>query len=371
MKKVYLIITAVLLAVFVAGCDNFVKPVEGEKPELIWENGRAMIDLNIGLNVGKSRALHDTLAQAGTDFYEVIFVDGTDISRTNWRDGIKIPKLRISLGATPGTGINYDSAGGAGHGYAYIFAGRYSDKTLLGVGKLKDVEVSGALQGNTTINSATTKVIFEVTALENDVNLNWAGYPATTPTAKSFSYTLFAPYKMTIEGVDFPAYQMPLGATTTATFSLSNAAALATAGLDTVAKVANPYTFAGGYKPYISPEDDIKPASIASITTGAAVVADYSLLSAGIPLNITLPAAGSDTGVCLSWIDIPVYLYDSTPVGPGLLAGIGPETWHFRGGLNNKIVDMGYDQMSLGGAILLHVGDLDGGAGSKEIEAGF
>lgn len=371
MKKAFLVVTAVLLALVVVSCDNFVKPADGEKPQVYYDkDGRASIDLTVGLNVGNARALHDTLAQAGSDFFEVIFVSSTGrVSRTNWRDGLKVAKLRIDLGATPATGIDYDNSGSAGKGYAYIFAGRYSDKTLLGVGKISRVEQSDGSDNGTVIDTDSMKVYFEVTALESDVNVY---LPTSAPgTPKSFAIDPPADFSVTdlyIDEIPFTVYQIKVNATTNATFNLTNITNIQTLGLDDAIMVAG--AFAGGYKPYIAPEDDIKPVGLDNFT---ATVTAGSKLAWPIPLAIT---AGPDEyngepGLCLIYIDIPVYLYNNLAItNANFVAGLPPVTWHFKGGLNNKMLDMGHNDMSLGGAIVICVGDLDGGPNSKEIIVG-
>ena len=144
MKKACLIVTIILLAVLMAGCENFSDQKEaGSNVVGYTEDGRAIVELELGTSSNdNSRALHKLVAQAIADYYEVIFVDtgdtaatpprGKKIYRIAWREG-NVAKLAVPAGVT------YDNTTADNHGYAYIFAGRFSDKTLLGLGTIASV----------------------------------------------------------------------------------------------------------------------------------------------------------------------------------------------------------------------------------------
>jgi len=347
MKKVFLIVTAVLLVMMLAGCDGVDQPsnVVGYT-----DDGRAIVELELGLGLGKSaRALHSTLAQAGSDFYEVIFVDSANkIYRTNWREG-KVARLQVGT-------CDYDNTGDTDKGFAYVFAGRYSDKTLLGVGQLKSTD--------TNISSSTTKVDFEIEPLETDIydtpaavaKINAATGSTLTSTNTGFKYTSVSTQPVTIEGKTAYAFEV-LTTPTTATLDLLTS--LTPELYDAFLPTGTP---TGGQKAYIWNEGDVKPTVLTSVGV------DFDPTTAEVEFTIT-PASGADDGLCLIYFEVPLKLYNG---GGQELGGQAAITWYYKGGLNNKLIDMGHSQMSLGGAILLATGTaMAAGPGSIEIGAEY
>jgi len=181
---------------------------------------------------------------------------------------------------------------------------------------------------------------------------------------------------ITVNEKKVPVFLIDAAKVTTAEFGIE---AFATTGLESVIIAAVTETTTTNFVrtlPYI-PEDDKKPIELDSVIITTGVVADTpvsfpieitmtpktTIAGSGTPLDpyVTVP---SDPGLAKIYFNIPVYLFDNSPAA----AGSAPVTWYFRGGLNNTLVDFGYANMSLGGAIIIGVGDiLAGGAGSKEI----
>jgi len=390
MKKMIFAAVVVLLAVLVAGCDGFAPPEVAPSNVVGYtDDGRAIVELDLGFSGGGAKALHALVGEAAADYYEVIFNDGTNIYRTNWRDG-RVAKLRVPANVN----VYYDNLGThttpAINGYAYIIAGRYSDKTLLGIGEVKEVlEADGTvITPAKTITADATRVNFEITALETDINptMSSAGPPAVTFAWGGFQLTGTVPpgtppseSSITIISVDekgIPAFYVDDVNPTRATFTIKPAgAALTTVAL----KIANATAVKGFSSPYVWSEGQATLTKLAtrnSITgvavgTGAAYAAFTNGDPLTFPIGITMTPeledadgntlSAADPGLALVYFEIPVYLYNNT--NPPAV-GTAPETWYFRGGLNNKLLDIGHNAMGLGGAVLVNVGDAFSGFGT-------
>jgi hypothetical protein len=179
-------------------------PSPGDDDEITWTNvvyspdGKSLtlyLEGSVPVTKGQSRALSRELAIAGHDYFEVVFyyrgtTSATDkIVRTSW-ELYKDARITGVYGKTAGEGnINYGytSVSGTGaapangtSGAAILFVGRKTDKTLLAVGRL--AQVNGA--NNTTITPATTTVTFDVVALDCGVKTGVApvydGDPGTS-----------------------------------------------------------------------------------------------------------------------------------------------------------------------------------------------
>jgi len=397
MKKLLLIVSVVLLALTVAACEDSFE--SGEQPQVYYdENGNASVELTIGISKGSSRAMNNTLAQAGTDFYEVIFLspqnDGAttpaivpnkyNVSRISWREG-KVAKVRVDLGSDETTGVNYDNPAGAtlataltlDHGFAYIFAGRYSDGTLLGVGTIKSVN------GSTTkvINKATTNVMFEIEPLTCDIY----GTDGTNGDLKYVDVGGNIVKEISID--DKNAYAFILASTPPSEFTLDFH--VGTAGLNRAFDYTTG-TATVDSKAYIYEADDRSPVTLPAITPvafnplvpiGPGVTDSRSRLS----FTITPPTAASagdpvPQGLSKIYYTIPLILFNASGTGNSaadalsgfnLVDGTAAFTdWAIRGGLNNKLLDMGTLNMSLGGAILIATNDAFKDAAPGRIQIG-
>jgi len=398
MKKSFFVLTAVLLAVMLAGCDNTGTP-EASNIVGYTEDGRAIVSLEIGISgLGdNARALNSTLAQAGTDFYEVVFVDyGSDAAgtngartgktyRTSWKEG-GVARINIP------TGVNYNNTTKTGAfpadndlGSAYIFAGRGSDKTLLGVGKINSVTnvtagtsttITSPTTGYATIIPDTTSVTFTIEPLETDIT------DSSTPSfygATASDVVRAAANTVTINDVDAPVFMLSGSTPTTAKFRLGG-----TLTSGSAIKVHSSLNATGNYPGVRSlaflDEGDIQPTDLVEadldiITTGTPAAGQ---IKAGetltFPLTVTitpdvtgLPTGASIVGLAKIMFEIPVYLFDNTQAMSPVGNPVDAVTWYFRGGLKNTLVDMGPGKLSQNGAILLGFGDIGASAGSKEI----
>ena len=373
MRKTFFFGLAVLLALAIVACDNFSEPAKaGSNVVGYTADGRAIVELDVSVGGSNgARALHETLAQAGVDYYEVIFVDhgnpgdpGTgglpsdpgyvapidprtgSISRLSWREGA-VAKLRVV------TDVDYDNsldvANLTDKGSAYVFAGRYSDKTLLAVGKLI---------APTLITDSMTSVTFEIQALETNITDD-----AATSTFQQTPVTDFYAQKMPINEVDVTVYSIFDDAATSATFDITND--LATDGLAKAIVVASTADAVKTLPFILTEEGAAPPAKLASVTITNITANNPVAFPLRLTITPTIPGGGkAKAGLTRIFIDLPVYLYNNSTQDKGTDA----VTWYFRSGLNNKFLDTGYDNMSLGGAILIGIGDVfAGGPGSKEI----
>jgi hypothetical protein len=128
----------------------------------------------------ESRALSLPNAQAAHDIFEVVFYypGNQTVARAVWGIGGETPELRgvhrTGSKNTPLSGVNYGyvnvNSEVTNRGYAMVFVGAKSDKTLLAVGRL--TEVDGA--AGTEIFADTKSVTFAVTALKAGTSLTAA-----------------------------------------------------------------------------------------------------------------------------------------------------------------------------------------------------
>ena len=358
MKKAFVFGIVALLALAVFSCDN-IPQGEGRTSNVVGytDDGRAIVELELGTgSLSGARGLSSILAQAGADYYEVVFEDSAGIYRTNWREG-KIGKLRVPLANYDNSGV---TTGTPGTGYAYIFAGRYSDRTLLGVGKITATSAGAG----SNVTAAVTSVTFEITPFEATVSSNVA--------TSSFVPATFSTYPIKINEIEVPVFLISDAAATTATYKINSLGSLNEAIKANGTGTAG-YNSTDISKPFIWDDGDVNVALLSSVAIST-ITADgvLPISTSGLTITVT-PNILSTTppkarpGLAKIYFDIPVYLHDKTEP-PNFTK---PIIWNFRGGLNNKLVDMGND-LSLGGAILVGIGPVfDGGAGSIEIHGKY
>ena len=351
-----LTIGIIALAAFaIISCDGFEAPGT-EAPVVINENGQTLVEINLGVSEGNARALHSALAQAGADYYEVVFDNGGSIHRTVWREG-----GTARLGVTPGT---YDNDPDGEANYAYIFAGRFSDMTLLAVGTISTVVNNGVAETSKTITTSTTGVNFVLNALETNVNHATDSTLVNTndeftPLASASQWQI---ERVDIDGKeDIPVFMVPADAVTYATFGYT----LSASALSGAINVRSAGTITAlSYILYGNNE-----AIAGSLGTGGSVAIT---VETGKPLPTKLPitiTTGNDgVGLMRVFFSVPVYNHSTATTH-----GSAATTWYYRGGLNNALVDLGHSNLSLGGAFLIGVGDAfgDGGEGTITMNPGY
>jgi len=319
MKKAFFAGFVVLLALALITCDVF--PPSDKGPKLVKVDGLDGVELSI--EIGRSgRALTGPNAEIYTDFYEVTFKGPNDkIYRATWRAG---QKGRIAVPFGDYTGTDPSTPGTPA---AIIFAGKYSDHTLLGVGKLTSVNsIAGA-----TINSQTTSVTFTLEPLENEIKESGGTFEVTTSGAatpndvkiKSDGRTITIPLFPVVKDDDNTAMWSITCPNDDGVFILDEGT-LDSVGILTDAPIA-------GFK--VS-------------TIAGAVTPDSNTINAASGEFILAFHVPDKEGLSSLFIDIPVCALEPDP-------DTFPEIWHIRGGLKNYDFDEGSTENSLGGAILI------------------
>ena len=337
MKKALLLGFAALFALAVFSCDSFGIPKTISNIVGYTDDGRAIVELDLNKDA-EARGLHATLAKAGTDFYEVLFYDdvGGGFYRTSWREG-KTAKIRLPLGDYDGT-----------TSYGYIFAGRAEDMMLLGVGKVTDIDGGGT---TTEVTTTSTYVEFTVSALETDVK--------NDPINSTFIPAVWNVVEIKVGDNDIPVFMLDANITTNATFDIN----CADTSLFNQIILQGPASFPT--KPYVwMGSDGDLPIDLDTVTHIGGVV-DSPL---PIPIDISIltfdniNANNTKGGLCLLTYSIPVYLSDNATATGG-----AAKTWYLKGGLNNNILDEGYDLMGMGGAVLIGSGEVFSDSGLEII----
>jgi len=410
MKKTYFVVIALVLAMVMVGCDGLIAPPKDAASNVVGytADGRAIVELDlVGLQEvievieEGARALHPLVAEAVSDFFEVIFVnsiepDGgalsTEIYRTAWTEG-SVARLQVPAGETlynnTGTAVT-DGDDTEYTGYAYIFAGRGSDKTLLGVGEIDEIiNKDGQTAATKKITEDSARVNFKITALETDIIPIDFYVDGGNPDYNTFKLSGFANgttlgddleiRSMDVDGKKIPAFRIDDVLPTLVEFHLKEAFTFA--GAIKVADAA-----AEGFSsPYV-PASTTTPATLAklaSVGVGDSLLAANTAFAYEAPLTFPIgllltpnlfdanddPIAKADPGLCVVYFDIPVYLYDDTPADTP--TGKEAVIWHFKGGLNNRLLDYGYATMSLGGGVLISVGDAFTGDTGLIISGGY
>ena len=335
MKKALLLGLAALFVLAVFSCDSFGIPKTANNIVGYTDDGRAIVELDLN-PAGGARALHATLAQAGTDFYEVLFYDGTSYFRISWKEG-RTARVRLPLG-------DY----GAAPNFGYIFAGRAEDMMLLGVGLVTAIDGSGTA---TEVDTDSTKIEFTVTALATDVNNTASSTFQTAP--------------MRVETIkvgerDIPVFMLPANATTSATINITGPSPLL---FSQIIRQGNP-TFPT--KSYIWEEEF--PLDLDDVTyTGLGAIGSAVTLPIAIDIDtfadINPIGIGGFGGLSQLSFEFPVYLSNNA----ASVTGEAAKTWYLKGGLNNALIDTGSAYMGLGGAVLIGSGNVLGGNGLEII----
>ena len=182
------VLTAILI-LFLSTCfpgpddyEEFVLP-DFTDVEYSPDGGYVTIYLDGSAPVRNSRAINLKWAQIGYDFFEVAFMSGSTVVRSVWETGHAAGISGVVRE------VDYASAipGGAGSASAILFVGKRSDKTLLGVGRVRGTDDGG--YGVTTITANTKAVTFEVAAIDAGVRYKRSDPSAPdTPSAPRSSF---------------------------------------------------------------------------------------------------------------------------------------------------------------------------------------
>ena len=345
MKKLYFAAIAALLALAIVSCDNFAAAPKTEKGGN--EDGLVFLTLGTG---GTSRALNATLGRAGTTYYEASFRQGANIVRATW-SWATVGRITLA----PGT---YE---------VILLAGRNSDKTLLGVGRVTNVDGAGTV-GNpgvpagtagdmVTIVADSTTLTFTVAALTNDLSVSEIGGDITFEVTGAGALN---PAPMLDEfGNSVPVFMLEKGGVGIGTWTFDIPGAAGDAG-DLGGVALDIFVAAPGGKVqstgYSSKDANSVPYRLVPTWTGPGVNASIGTI--GFTFTMTAP---NEDGAAYIAIEVPVYAF---AVSSATVAA--PITWYIRGGLNNGMVDAGHTptnatqkQGQLGGAIIIGFGNID------------
>jgi len=348
------------------------------------EDGSSLtIYMNGSAPVPANRALSNKLAQLGHDFFEVTFLyndaNTYRIARASWElgepagvndvyrtDGVGNIYYNIStpLGNTT-TGIPATN-----EGLVVLFVGRKSDKTLLAVGTLSEINGTAVSASNNRISTTTTKVKFHVNALK-------AGVSSESYADSSFQTAPVQtdPVKfLTIGTLPFPHFNVPVSHTTPATYTFD----FHTDSLPTSPPTAVNFSFyapairygAGAAECWnIRPQYTLPPNIVQNNSefphSSAAGITTTGLPSAGdkftgqIGFNIT--TASTDKVICALAFQIPVYaVYKRAPPVSGETE---PVQWYIRPGYNMYYRELDNGKSENGGAVLISIGAITGDTG--------
>jgi len=332
-RKVFFLVLAAFAALAIIACDNVAEPPKAE-------------DGGITLSVAPTngRALTGPLAEAGSNFYEATFDNGTNVIRTTWLSG---RKGQIKLDPD----VTYT---------VIIMAGRNADKTLLGVGYASAVNGTSATSATPAslgikIKADTTEITFTLLPLVNNIN-GKADSTTTFTTTKSDGTVTTSSILDEFDNV-VPVFEIDYTSDTAKwTFDIgTNNIGDFGPSIKTIA--AGTKVFAYGYS---APDELYVPGLVTASITPPAVI------TTGLfTINLTTPASGD--GITLLSFEVPVVAIDDTPA-------TNPVTWYIRGGLNNGYIDAGSTPSNeaaggspgkIGGAVVLGFGNLSAFSGVK------
>jgi len=175
MYKTFAAAFAAILASLLLTCVPFGPPDDYEEytytdVEYSPDGSSLTIYLDGSAPVRHSRALTLSLAKAGHDFFEVAFhhPETNTVARAVWETGHAAGVSGVVRNIDYASAFSSGAALGSGQGAAILFVGKKSDRTLLAVGKL--AQVNGEV--GTFIGPDAKTVTFEVAALKAGVSSN-------------------------------------------------------------------------------------------------------------------------------------------------------------------------------------------------------
>lgn len=348
MKKMIFTAIVVLLALTLATCDF--TPIGGTGDEIEYTNvvysadgGSVTLYLEGGVPVTESqRALSASIAKAGHDFYEVVFVNDDDsvVARASWGRGENAAIRGIARG------MDYGAVASASDGKAILFAGRRSDKTLLAVGTLTNADGGGTA---TTVDTNTTRVTFSIASLVGGFHESGSVTGGTLGTTE-----------VTINGATYKTYNrlhLANSAAETVTYTIStNAGTFGTTYAPGIF-VDAAGTVSLGVPSVMLADGVIKDFSnVVTLATTPTLTNNTTSATAFAPaIGFTLDTSGSIQGLFSLSFSIPVYaITKAAGTNDGVTSAV---IWNIKPGFGiyQHELDEG-TETSFGGAILLSVG---------------
>jgi len=348
MKKSVLIVTAVLLAAMLAGCNDIATP---EDEVVYGPNGERLVPITFNIDKGNQRSLISGIASTETDFYEVVFEKGGTAFRRTWK---AIDTATINIPA------NFDLLTDT----AVLFGGQSGNGTLLAVGRVSAVTVNGTATPVSTYPITTStpvpkgsKVTFKMAAFDAFVSGNGgttkfsitAPIAYITPTTGPTATLPTQAYK----GVPIPVYELPAGATGTGAVTAEYLIGIGGGTLAAYSHSQYIKVRAAGKINSMGPtlDNGQKKTLIANASITNAATVGSSLAS---PLLFKFDT--TTNGVCQIAFELPVCAMKDD--------GDDSFHWVIRGGLNNGVFDDGSGAATIGasadatgGSILLGIGN--------------
>jgi len=389
MKKIILAVTVISLAAFFVTCDEPIVEDDAivEYSDVVYSPDGSQVTIYLDgktVPVTKAqRAMSRDLAMMAYDYLEVIFKKGTDVARTNWElgypAGINLPAATFRDAAT----TNYNLLTNA-----CLFAGKKSDKTLFGIGRIQEspTDTTAAVY----IADGRESVTFYISAIQTGLIITGEVVPGTTTTnprgAVFDSFDLKTGSKVVnIGGVNYPQYDLGTDATVAANYVIGivgnntdNFAAVKQVGASidppVVQRRVPRFMEAGTYKEIrnlintktkvaITGASGSVPAANAALTA-----APFSAVASGVNVPLTFTNPTGATGFFSFYLEIPVYMLDKTeitkppaspPVGWAPVEGWKEAlTWYIRTGYGAELYSID-DGASSGGCVLLGRGAAD------------
>jgi len=347
MKKLFLVLFAVVLALSLVTCDVFAPPPVAENDVL--DDGLGPLqpgEFFIGVQRPSGRALTAPLARAGADYFEVVFHD----KALNLFERVAFTEGSVVRMRAPTYDEEYDNIGNY---VAYVFAGRNESKMLLGIGMIYSVD---GVVGETEITADTTDVIFKLEALTTDIHAN------NTTSTFTIGGGGVSVIDEPVVGQTFnvPVFIVPNNRndlTGSFKFKITNNHSFSVNLFDSILWTA------GGTVTTREAIFESKETQLSSVTASNVAVAITGSNPTAAEIDVTFDIVSpAKDGLGILYIDIPVCLLD--PPGPSSPAAV---TWRLRGGLNNAMIDVGpthnYGDGSLGGAVFIGIGNVFSGSG--------
>ena len=376
------LLLVILLTLLMAVCSPFdpddlkdkytnVEYSEDGSSITIYMNGSAPVPAN--------RALSNKLAQLGHDFFEVTFLynDASTyrIARASWELGE--PAGVNDVYRTDGGNIYYNTTNPLGdttfglpaadEGLVVLFVGRKSDKTLLAVGTLSEINGTTVSTTNNKISTSTTKIKFNVNALKAGMSFSYdTSSINTTSNPRTGNIDTIM-----VGNKSFPHFNVPVSVTTNATYTFGFHTSTLTSPATTVDfnfyAPAIKYGAGNAECWNIRPQYTLPPNIVKNNS-------DYPYSSA-IAITITSPTAqgtpftgqvrfdirptATDGVICALAFQVPVYaVYKrTTPVS----GETEPVQWYIRPGYNMYYRELDNGEMENGGAVLISAGTIQAG----------
>jgi hypothetical protein len=374
MKTKKIVITGVVLIlvmIFIGTCDALLSEEdEIEYVDVVYsKNGREITVYLDGETVpitkSAKRAMSRDLAEMAYDYLEVVFTSGAHTTDTN------IARASWELGDPAGiSGItrdqDYSSIYTNGTGYAAcLFAGKSSDKTLLGFGKI--IRTSDGAGG--TIATGTKSVTFGLAAVQTGLlvtgevlTTNTRGVLVDSLTIATATSSLL-PLGIGVVKTGYPLYTLPTNtvpagvpAASTYTFGLSGTpsdittywTAVRTTGTAPKVQRREPRFVDGGtYRKPKGHTDTITRINLATAYTFAANAAFTN------PVAFDVVVYPRSAGLLSFLIEVPVY--NTTNAVAAKNSGPAAETWKLRTGYGSDLYNLD-DGVSSGGCALIGIG---------------